>query len=661
MTGSRSLNIAYDSPLHRRLQRKISSRITFAERGGTAERGGASDRASTATRFDRWRKAEEMTLAYLPESEADQVRRGRRENDGTPVYTTIQIPYTYAVLMSAHTYWTSVFFARSPIHQYTGRHGEAEMQIQALEALINYQTEVGNALGPYYIWLYDTGKYGLGVLGHYWDVEKIHYGQIVEIPDATGKPVLYQATQEVEGYRGNKCYNLSPYDFFPDPRVPVGRFQDGEFVCVRKRMGWHQVLRRKDAGYFINTHLLREHRGTDKGQTDGSSQLARPGFVTANFDDTDEVGAKVDHPAGIVFWEVYVDLVPNEWGLGSSNYPEKWCFSITEDKELIIGASPLGYIHGQFPFDVMEMEVEGYGTFNRGVPDIIHSVQNTMDWLLNTHFFNVRAALNNQFIIDPSKIVIKDATKAGPGFTWRLRPEAYGTDISKMFMQIPVNDVTRGHVADLPVVKQLGELALGVNDQVMGALSAGTNRKTATEVRTSTGFGVNRMKTITEYMSATAFSPHSQKLVQTSQQLYDVQSKLRIAGSLALDAGANFVNVTPDTIAGFFDFVPVDGTLPVDRMAQANLWKEIFASLGRMPPQIQTGWDWAKMFGWMASIAGLKNINQFKIQVMQPGQAPGGNVIPLRPPMPPGAAVTPGNAAATQNGLNALDSDTDGM
>src|SRR5678815_5422540 len=105
--------------------------------------------------------------------------------------------------MSAHTYWTSVFFARNPVHQFAGRHGEGEQQVQALEALISYQVEVGEMMAPYYIWLYDAGKYGLGILGHYWTVDMVHYGQIIELQNPqTGVWETHQSTVEVEGYRG---------------------------------------------------------------------------------------------------------------------------------------------------------------------------------------------------------------------------------------------------------------------------------------------------------------------------------------------------------------------------------------------------------------------------------------------------------------------------
>lgn len=646
---SYTLKIDKDSPLHKSLLKKLEGRVKLADQ-------------EHAKIHDKLRAAEETTLAYMPETSADASRKSQREA-GTPKYTTIQIPYSFAVLMSAHTYWTSVFFARTPVHQYSGRHGEGEMQVQAMEALIGYQADVGQMMGPYYIWLYDTGKYGHGILGTYWEKQKLHYGQLIEMedPNKPGEMALFQTTQELDGYMGNRVYNCSPWDFRHDPRVSLKNFQRGEFCVCKVRLGWNAIVRRKDAGYFNeNIKYLKDHTSTDKSNSSGADALVRPEFTKTLYeDDVDKLG----HPAGAIFEEVYVDLIPREWGLGSSGFPQKWCFTITEDLGLIVGASPLSTAHCQFPFDIAESEVEGYGSYARGIPDIMESIQNTIDWLINTHFFNVRASMNNQFIVDPSKLVIKDVQNTGPGFLWRLRPEAFGTDITKMFHQVPVTDVTRGHMADFQAMLTIGERTLGVNDQIMGSLNNTSQRKTATEVRTSTGFGVNRQKTITEYISHTAFSPHSQKLVQNSQQFYDATAKLRRVGSFAIEAGERFINVSPNDILGFFDFVPVDGTLPVDRMAQANLWKEIMANVRMMPPQVAMGYDWGRIFAWAAQLGGLRNIHQFKVQLVPDqqiaAQAAAGNVIPMRPPgtpaLPaPSSGVQPGNSASTAAGLNAL-------
>lgn len=636
-----TLRIAPQSDLHKKIVAMISSRIKMAKKDRTNQE-------------HTWQQAEERTMAYMPEQEADAVRRNARDN-GEPRYTTLMLPYSYALLMSAHTYWTSVFFGRSPVHQYAGRHGESEMQVQAMEAMIAYQVEVGNMMGPYYVWLYDTGKYGVGILGEYWDKEKIAYGQLVEMedPQRPGQMALYQATVELEGYEGNKVYNVSPFDFWHDPRVPIGRFQEGEFCFVLKRLMWNDVLRRKAAGYYMNVDpaTIKKH-ATTKEEDKSSAAVKRPDWANAqlmsDWSAREEDREKNKHPAALFAFEFYVDLIPREWGVGPESYPQKWCFTITEDLDLLIGATPLGYMHGKFPFSVLESEVEGYATYTRGIPEIMEPMQNTMDWLINSHFYNVRAALNNQFIVDPSKLVLKDVEQGEPGFIWRLRPEAFGTPIDSVFKQVQVSDVTRTHMQDIQNMFQFGERALGINDQIMGVLNTG-GRKTATEVRTAAGFGVNRLKTNTEYMSATGFGPHSQRLVQTSQQLFKAEKKFRIVGDLAQAAGVDFMNVNPSMITGFFNFVPVDGTLPVDRAQQANLWKDLMSNLRMMPPQVAAGYDWVKIFSWVGSLAGLKNINQFKIQIVPDatlaGQAQQGNVIPMRPP---------GADSSTQTGNNAL-------
>lgn len=971
-------DIPFNSDLHRRILARVASRMKIAE-------------AEQSKHHNRWKDAEERVLAYLPESEADGRRRRRREQKGEPQYTTIQLPYTFAVLMTFHTYVTSVFFGRNPVHQFSGRHGEGEMQVQAMEALIAYQLDVGQMLAPYYLWLYDGGKYGVGWLGTFWDQEIIQYGTIEEVTDpVTGETQKVQSSNRIRGYTGHRAYNISPYDAFPDPRVTVGNFQRGEFFGVRQRIGWDVLQQRKARGFYTNTEHITSNRGNVSSEM-GSAQVERP-----RSDWTLQSDDKNSHPAFLEVREVYVKVVQKEWGLGEADWSEIWVFTVTEDMAVILGAQPLGCAHGKFPIDVVEPEVEAYGVYNRSFPEILQPIQQTMDWLINcyddqtelltdrgfvpfpqvhpqdrvatvapdltqlwferpeavwhlpwsgpmvhfeskqldlcvtpnhqmfvanrstpnnfsfraaetlttgewhipvtltapdeastpqppiifeaqlpkrkrgakiryreivceweflapfiglyvsegsathgaasgsynvrlvqkkeigikiidmvmarcpfhvtrtvrtngavdwcvtdkrfyewlvlhcgrrssgkrlprelfalpvalrravfdtamlgdgfwyrdnlgvygsnspqllndlqelaltlgihttvvanrlrvnterevvsiaphmvsvapydrlvhcitnsthltvvrrngkvaicgqTHFYNVRASLNNQFIIDPTKIVMKDVEKGGPGFVFRMRPEAFGQDIDKMFKQVNVNDVTQLHMNDLNSMFGIGERIFGINDQMLGMLSAG-GRKTATEVRTATGFGVNRLKTISEYISATAFAPHAQKLVMNSQQYYDLNLKLKIVGDLALMSGQKFLQVTPEEIVGSFDFVPVDGTLPVDRFAQVTMWKDLLGQIAQVP-QVMMQYDLGKIFAWVAQLAGIKNINQFKIQVQPDAalaqQAQAGNVIPLpigqsgrdagagtvtRPPQPP---MIPSSAGA---------------
>jgi hypothetical protein len=606
---SKTLPAPKDSDRHKKWITMLDQRLKLAERAQTHKHAA-------------WRRAEDRILTYVPETEADGARREARENDGQQSYTTMQLPYSFALLMAAHTYWTSVFFARDPVHQFAGLHGEAENQVQAVESLMAYQVEQGDMLGPYYIWLYDAGKYGAGILGHYWADEFVHVSDLVEGEEGS-EPVI--ETRSIRSYSGNRVYNVSPYDFYPDPRVTAGNFQKGEFCAVRRRVSWSQIKARERQGYYTNIERLTpSHAVQERPQDEASSQLERPEHFVM-----DETGEK--RPAVVDLYEVYVEIIPSEWGIANINLPQKWVFTLTRDKTLVIGAQPFSALSGRFPFDVMEPEVEAYGSWNRGIPEMIEPIQNTMDWLLNSHFYNVRAVLNNLFLADPTKIVMKDLRSTQAGGVIRLKPEAYGSDIRSFFQQVPMADVTQSHVNDLTTMLQIGERMTGINDQILGVL-AGGGRKTATEIRTSTGFGVNRLKTTTEYMSATSFAPHARSLLQNSQQYYDGEMKLRIVGDMANQAGPMFMDVTPELIAGNYGLVPVDGTLPVDRFAQATLWKDMFATIQRMP-QIMQQYDLGKIFAWVGSLAGLKNINQFKIQVVPDDQlqrqADAGNIVPM--------------------------------
>ncbi len=628
-----SIDLKFGSPLHKRVLDALDVRFRLS--------GQKMNRL-----HKKWKESEEQHIAYLPETEVDAKRRLRRDNEGKPQYTTIVLPYTYAMLMSAHSYWTTVFLSRQPVFQYAGRHGEAEDQVLALEALIDYQMQVGRMLVPLYFWLLDAGKFGIGLLVQYWDEEmrRVTITQQQPIIDPifgmpTGEMRPIRSVQSVRGYCGSKVLNLRPYDYYPDPRVPLWNPQAGEFVGYVTELILNDLLRGKASGQFINVDEVRNlSAAPGTARMPGSSQLQLPNDDTSDFSAQD---LKNTGPYGTLV--MYVDLVAKEWGLGEETYPEKWVFQCLVENNsagtgggqslrAIFQARPLGALHQKFPISVLEMEPEPYAFASRGMPEVMRSLQQSMDWLINSHMYNVRQTLNDQFVVDPSRIVMQDYMNGGPGKAIRLKPAAYGTDPKTAISQLPVQDVTRGHISDIMFLHEFSQRAVGVNDQIMGMLNAG-GRKTAQEVRTSSSFGVNRQKTTSELYSAMGFGPLAELLVLSSQQYYDQELKLRIVGDQASSAGQAFMTVTPEAIAGNFDFVPVDGTMPIDRYQQANLWREIILGM-RQVPEVMMQYDFGKIFAWVAQLAGLKNINRFRVAVapdqMLLAKAQAGNVIPMK-------------------------------
>jgi len=595
---SEHLEVKFGSSLHAKLLGAIRRRHQMSDR-------------VIQRHVSRWNEAEKLATAYLPESVADSIRRNQRRNSGKQSYRTIEIPYSYALMLTFHTYMTSVFLARDPVFQFMSRHGESEDAVAGLEALIDYQLSVGGNMIPLYLWLLDYAKYGVGILGTYWDEEVISVSRFREQPKTfRGIPIpgtseRVRETLEVEGYQGNRFYNVRPHDFIVDPRVPMYRLQDGEFCGRYTESSWNDILRGEASGRYFNIEALKKVRANRFQQRQqGSVVVELPSQTENNLIDSFDQGF-------VKLIEMYVELVPSEWGVGSRSVPEKWVFTVADDR-VIVGAQPFGMLHGRFPFFVQEYEFEAYGMSKRGLFDVTKDLNYTLSWLFNSHFYNVRQSLGNQFIVDPSRVNIADFERSDGGLLLRLRPEAYGTDIRTVVQQFPVVDVTRGHLQDAEVVMSMMQRVTGITDNLMGMLAQG-GRKTATEVRTSSSFGVNRLKTHAEYISSMAWTPLAQTLVQSTQQYYDKEQQYRVGRRFAKKA-EEFITVSPDLIDGFFDFVPVDGTLPADRFAQANLWSEITKQISAIP-ELAQNFDIARIYEHIAQLTGVRGLDAFRVKV----------------------------------------------
>lgn len=371
---------------------------------------------------------------------------------------------------------------------------------------------------------------------------------------------------------------------------------------------WTDLVMGEADGKYINVEEVRKRRLQKWIRT--QEQVGNQ-----HYPENDAGGANMDmdmNDTGTLEGEEMVIMIqPSMWGLGKSKYPEKWVFTIIED-EIVIGCRPLGAYHGRFPYSILEYEMDGGLLFKRGVHEILKPMDDTLNWLVNTHFFNIRRVLNDNLVVDPSRIVMKDLMNNKPGKLIRLKRSAYGEDVRSAVHQLQVTDVTQQHLVDTRLINELAHKMVGVNDNIMGTVHPG-GRKTATEIRSSSTFGINRLKTNSEYYSASGWTDNFDMMLSNTQQYYDQEKIFKIAGEL----GGELQNrpITPEDIAGFYDFVPVDGTMPIDRFAQANLWKELFIAISSLEG-LANEFDLSKIFAYTAQLAGAKNINQFKVQVV---------------------------------------------
>jgi hypothetical protein len=582
----------------------------------------------------QWNDADDSMRAYIKERDTDKKRKDKKRYDGEVDYVTLEVPYTYAIAMTAHTYYTSVLLGRTPVFQFTGRHGESQDSIMAVEAVMDYQLKNGNMVPVLYNQLYDLAKYSLGIVGNYWDEEEIIVSRYETKPTvingvqfAGTTPTLSQDIQK--GYMGNKLFNVRPYDFYPDPRVPLWRFQEGEFVIRDTSEGYYDIIsiEHQYPGYYLNLDKLPEMAKSKSGNawTAGSSRIELP---------TQPGEGNAPGPGFFKITDAYIKLIPKMWGLGDSGRVEIWCFQLVED-ELLISCKPLGLYHNRFPYSLMEGNFGSDEFAKFGMVEVIRPLTDILTWLVNSHFYNVRRVLNNQLVFDPSRITVKDLTKSGQRLI-RLKPSAYGTDPRLAIHQLQMYDVTRTNLQDSQYIEQMIQRASAVVDQTMGVMDP-SGRRSATESRITSNGSVSRLRTPIEYNSYLAMDPLANMMIANTQQLMSMERKYRVAGNTLQNAQA-FLTAGPDVIAGAYDFVPVDGTQPIDRLAQANFWKELLVQISRVP-QIAMQLDLVGMIGHTMQLQGERNFDRFRIQVAPPGAGPSPGMVPL----PQGAPnVVPG-------------------
>ncbi len=560
--------------------------------------------------YDRWREAEKYYMLYKKKNEKDY-EAIKSFSEGETDYTSVVMPYSYAMLLTAHTYMANVFLNRPAVFQVEGVNGDGVQKEMAMEAMLQYQVKQGEMDVPMFIWLLDVLRYGVGFTGNYWCNEVIPQSFIVEeaeeidgVPTGKTKKVLKYRLKE--GYKGNKMFNILPFDALPDPRVPYSKLQDGEFFGRKFRISWNELVRREADGVYFNVDQCRSlvggMRSNDRHHSIEDTASGTIGTTT------NPKGLKTGEVNAI---EMIVEVIPEEWGLSEGKYPEKWVFTIVE-KKVIVGCQPLGYLHNRFPYHVLEAEVDGYKQESRGLLEVAKPMNDILTWLFDTHMYNKRQVINNQFVVDPSRIVMKDVQNRKAGKIMRLKPSAYGQDVRSIISQLPVSDVTMQNYQDSQVVEAQMQRSLGINDDITGR-SAPSSRRSATEFRGTTSQSANRLANMAYYFSITGWRSLAKCLVSSTQQMYTTEMKVKVAGDNI--KGAESITVNPDDISGSFDITPIDGTMPIDRMAQAQFWMQVI-QFTASDPELQMQYRRADIFSYMARLAGLKGIDKFKMQVV---------------------------------------------
>lgn len=578
----------------------------------------------------RWRSAELQYQAYLSTKTVEELKKAGNNRGIAPELVTITVPYSYSAVQTVVTYLLHTFCGRKPLFHVGTYRGDNVQLGRNMETVLQYNADHVRLIRKLYQFFLDGEIYGLQVMRSIWKVEERRKTTWKEQRLFGLPPVVGPSQETAITFEGNDVQNIDPFRFYPDPRVPMDEVSEkGEFVFWQTKEGRHSLAKAQDQGLIKWVERIQDMQvmpgfngGSERGRlAEGHDEIQLLGTGTKDF---------------VWLTQGTVEIQPSKWGLGSSSRYEKWLFTIANGNT-IIQAEPLDADHDKHPVIVGEPLSAGYGFGNMSMTDMLGPFQDLMSWMINSHIFNVRAVLNNTLVVNPQLVDMEDLKKPGPGRVIKLKPQAFGQDMKNAIYQLQVQDITRSHLTDLTVVNRFADLVSSTNDNLRGVVQAG-GRKTATEVRTSGEAGASRLAARARLISAQSICPAAEMWTINLQQNMSQAVYLQLLGADAMEAP---LPLGPEQISGDFYFPVHDGTLPLDRVALLDVWKEIFLALVSNP-QLGAGYDVPGIFEYVAELGGAKNITQFKVQTMPnaavAGASQAGNVIP----MPQAAAALAG-------------------
>lgn len=612
------LDLRPSSKLHKKLLEKLNNRVKESSE-------------EMSKRHSSWQSVDKSLTAYVKTDDYEDLIK--QKDDRKPV--SIVIPYSYATLETLLTYFVAAFL-EAPIFKYEGANPKSVVGAFLMQKVIENHCNTYKVGLNLHTQFRDSFAYGLGGTAVTW--ERTHGFKTVMQPQGfmsqvLGKFIDLKPPERVQQptllAEGSALKNIDPYLLLLDPNVPVSDVQKGEYV------GWIEETNRmkllsdekfNDNGIF-NIKYLGDFRGnTFKSQYNKTRSESGRNLRTAN---TGDITNQNSQPLDVVW--LYVTLIPKEWEVGKEEYPEKWLFGIVGDK-IICRASKLGLNHDKYPIAIAAPDYDGYSATPISRLEIVGGMQGHLDWLFSSHMTNVRKAINDMLIVDPSLVNMEDLKDPKPGKLIRMRRSAWGRGVENAVKQLMVQDITAGHTRDSSYLVDLIQRVTGATDSLSGMTRSGGERVTAEETNYVRGSALSRLTKAAKIVSLQSMSDIGYQFCMNTQQLMEKDMWVRTVGDweqmLASEYGLSQMatqdmgrmKVTPDDLMVDIDINIKDGSVMSSDSPQT--WTNLFQTIVSQPMLFQS-LDVVRIFKHIARISGAKDINEF---VLKAGAIP--NVIP---------------------------------
>lgn len=580
-------------------------------------------RSKMSKRYRDWDMYEEVYRAER-RIDSDDVKAKERKEP-----TKMVVPMTLAQVQAFVGYAFQMFTQRNSFFELTGMGMEDWKPAKIAEAFLDRDLAYNQWPVKLYQFLLNVGKFGLGVLGHTWTriaQQQLVQVQVPQTPGLNGVQLNFQAPsyayQDVVSFLGNAVENISPYRWFPDPRVSLSEFQKGDF-CAHEKDVTHTWLKKMEKnGMFQGVKWVKD---MPMAMWEWRSEHGLRSDVEYDKTTTKQKG-------GVILTSIEREITPADYklpdgsSLGEEDFPIKYIIVVANDTR-IIKAEPLNYKHDHYKYSAAQLTPDDQRHINAGIAEWVNELQSVISWLINSRITSVRKVIQDRMIVDTEGIEMSDLAERRPII--RLKKGARG-GVDRYAKQLQVNDVTQTNITDSQALGQIMQLVTSINDNAQGQYSSG--RRSATQTQAANAGAGSRLKMYCSLIWAQGLLPLGQDMLSNLRDGLDDEQIVKLMGQQVQQPISpyavgqfdvnNFlsqsVSATKADLIGNYDFKVLEGTMPSEKMDIADQLQQLLEALISNPQAAMIlGLDAKALLQEIAELRNIRNPEKFNLQAAQ--------------------------------------------
>jgi hypothetical protein len=442
--------------------------------------------------------------------------------------------------------------------------------------------------------------------------------------------------QEFVKFEGNLVRQVSPYRFFPDTRLPLTQFLDGEFCACEEEYSFAQLRELESAGEVAGIDQIQPlPRNWESLRGAETRTMMMQGQRYNGF-----LAGPSQSEGTVIVTKHQVRIVPNKFKidgdkkLGPEEFPVLYHVWYANDTRLI-RVEPAYWWHNEFGWAISQFTPDMNQTINLGLADLIYKLQDVITWLINSRVADVRKNLRGRNVVNP--LLVEPKSLDGEGDIY-LRKGAAAANLDRAVKQLDVTDVTRTHMPDSQILAQVMEVVTGVNANAMGQYSTG--RRSAEQTRVVTAGSAGRMKMHAGLIWEGQYGRIGRLMLSNTRQSLSLESFAKVIGSQLPDIQLRYADFrgTPDEIIGGNDYFTFDSTLASEKGFMAQSLQELLVAIISNPLAAQQlDIDPRVLMSEIQYLRGAGNISRFSLSRQMAQGAP---------PLPPVVVPQPTEGVA---------------